>query len=93
VLLWQDIQQSEGENVMAYVSSIERIGIEKGVLQGVVQGESRLLRKLLERRFGLLPAWVLDKISSAPADDLERWAEALLFESSLEAVFNDSAMH
>ncbi|MDP3876873.1 MAG: DUF4351 domain-containing protein [Methylobacter sp.] len=78
---------------MAYVSSIERIGIEKGVLQGVVQGESRLLRKLLKQRFGTLPAWVLDKISSAPADDLERWAEALLFESSLEAVFNDSAMH
>jgi len=32
--LWQDIQQSEGEAIMAYVSSIERIGIEKGVLQG-----------------------------------------------------------
>ena len=28
--LWQDIQEAEGEAAMAYVTSIERIGIEKG---------------------------------------------------------------
>ncbi|MDO9142347.1 MAG: DUF4351 domain-containing protein [Methylobacter sp.] len=74
---------------MTYICSIERIGIEKGVLQG----ESRFFRKLLESRFGTLPAWVLDKISSAPVRDLERWGEAFLSESSLEAIFDDSAIH
>ena len=91
--LWQDIQQSEGENVMAYVSSIERIGIEKGVLQGVVQGESKLLRRLLKQRFGTLPAWVLDKISHATEYDLERWSDGVLSAPSLEAIFDDSAIH
>jgi hypothetical protein len=35
----------------------------------------------------------LDKISSAPVRDLERWGEAFLSESSLEAIFDDSAIH
>jgi predicted transposase YdaD len=47
---------------MRYVSSVERFGIEKGVLQGRIEGrlqgrqegELRILKKLLERRFGTL---------------------------------------
>ena len=103
--LWQDIQETEGETVMAYVTSIERIGIEKGVQQGLQQGlqeglqqglqqgESRLLRKQLERRFGALPTWASDKLNSAAEQDLESWGEAVLTAPSLDAVFDNGATH
>ena len=107
--LWQDIQETEGETVMAYVTSIERIGIEKGVQQGLQQGlqeglhqglqqglqqgESRLLRKLLERRFGALPTWASDKINRATEQDLESWGEAVLTAPTLDAVFDNGATH
>jgi flagellar biosynthesis/type III secretory pathway protein FliH len=107
--LWQDIQETEGETVMAYITSIERIGIEKGVQQGLhqglrqglqeglqqglQQGESRLLRKQLERRFGALPTWASDKLNSATEQDLEAWGEAVLTAPSLDAVFDNGATH
>jgi len=95
--LWQDIQETEGEAAMAYVTSIERIGIEKGVQQGIQQGlqqgESRLLRKQLERRFGVLPQWASDKLNSAAEQDLESWGEAVLTASNLEAVFDNIPTH
>jgi hypothetical protein len=91
--LWQDIQETEGEAAMAYVTSIERIGIEKGVQQGLQQGESRLLRKQLERRFGVLPQWASDKLNSAAEQDLESWGEAVLTASNLEAVFDNIPTH
>ena len=38
---------------MQYITSVERIGI--------VKGESRMLKRLLERRFGVLPEWASEK--------------------------------
>ena len=87
--LWQEIQETEGENVMAYVTSIERIGIQ----QGIQQGESKLLRKQLERRFGDLPTWALDKLKSAVEQDLEAWGEAVLTAPTLAAVFDNDSTH
>ena len=99
--LWHDIQATEGETVMAYVTSIERIGIEKGVQQGLQQGlqrglqqgESKLLRKQLECRFGALPAWASDKLNSAAEQDLVSWGEAVLTAPTLDAVFDNGATH
>ena len=70
---------------MQYVSSIERIGIAKG--------ESKLLRKLLVRRFGELPEWVSDKLNNAGELELEHWGEAVLSEPTLDAVFNADTKH
>ena len=82
---------------MGYVTSIERIGIEKGVQQGIQQGlqqgESRLLSKQLERSFGALPAWASDRLNSATVQDLESSGEAVLTAPTLDAVFDDSATH
>ena len=52
-----------------------------------MEGETKLLKKLLERRFGVLPVWAEDKLSSAAEQDLENWAELVLTATSLEAVF------
>jgi hypothetical protein len=99
--LWREIETIEESTKMQYVTSVERFEIAKvrqeglleAVVQAVVQGEAKLLRKLLERRFGDLPMWVSDKLSSAGEQDLERWGEAVLTEPTLDAVFNDDKTH
>ena len=58
-----------------------------------VEGESRLLRKQLERRFGVLPTWAIDKLNSAAEQDLESWGEAFLTAPTLDAVFDCNATH
>lgn len=72
---------------MRYVSSIEQLGVEKGMQQGVQVGESRMLARMLVGRFGELPAWVLAKLEKASALELEAWADAVFAAESLEAVF------
>ena len=59
----------------------------------LLEGESKLLRKLLERRFGALPTWAADKLNSATEQDLESWGEAVLTASTLDAVFDNEAAH
>ncbi len=75
---------------MRYVTSVERIGIKKGLQQGLQQGEIRVLRRQLTRRFGELPVWVEDRLQEAPLEQLELWGERLLEASRLEEVFEAS---
>ncbi len=82
--VWQELEIIEEREKMQYITSVERIGIAKGR----VEGESRLLRRQLERRFGLLPQWASDHLRSANENDLETWGEAVLTAPNLEAVFN-----
>ena len=76
---------------MKYVTSVERIGIAKGRVEGRLEGESKLLKKLLERRFGALPAWATEKLSNASEPALEAWGEAVLSAPTLDAVFHTEA--
>jgi hypothetical protein len=46
--------------------------------QCMLQGETQLLRRLLERRFGPLPPWADQKIAKAPEADLIHWGERIL---------------
>ena len=50
-----------------------------------LQGEARLLRRLLERRFGALPTWVDQHLATASEENLIRWGQGILGEKlSLE---------
>ncbi len=80
--VWQELETIEEKEKMEYITSIERIGI--------VKGEASILKRQLERRFGLLPEWASEKLKSAKSKDLEAWADAILTAPTLEAVFNKS---
>ena len=56
---------------------------------GVQQGEATLLIKLLERRFGVLPAWAHQQIEQSEKAALEAWGLRLLEAGSLEEVFRE----
>ena len=72
--LGEDIQRIEEEHKMPYVTSIERIGIEKGRAEGLSQGQALILQKQLGKRFGNVPGWAEQKILSARPEQLEDWA-------------------
>jgi hypothetical protein len=95
--VWHEIETIEESEKMQYITSVERIGIAKGRVKGLekgrVEGESKLLKRLLERRFGTLPTLASDKLNSAAEQDLESWAEAVLTAPTLDAVFDNDPTH
>lgn len=70
---------------------IEEIGIEKGVKkgleEGIAAGERLVLRRQLQRRFGVLPAEVTARIEQAGRAELEGWSDNVLTAASLAEVF------
>ncbi len=94
--LWREIEAIEENDKMQYITSVERMGIAKGRVEGLLEGrnegrlegESKLLRKQLERRFGSLPAWALGRLHSAAEAEMECWAEAVLTAPTLESIFD-----
>ena len=84
---------------MRYVTSVEQIGIEKGLLQGMQRGlmqgrlegeqsgEAKALRRLLQKRFGPLSEDVLARLQAASIDELELWLDRALDADSLAGVF------
>ena len=86
--LWQNLEHLEQEKKMAYVSSVEHIGIEKGMQLGVQQGEALALQKLLGQRFGPLPADTLGQITAASAEQIDAWLGLVLDAPNLQAIFN-----
>ena len=97
--LWHNIEVLEEQEKMRYVTSVEQIGIEKGLLQGMQQGmqrglmqgraegEAYALRRLLQKRFGPLSEDVLARLQSASIDELELWLDRALDADSLAGVF------
>ena len=77
---------------MRYVTSVERTGREEGRKQGRLggrrEGEAALLRRLLLRRFGAVPAWAEARLNGATTDQFEVWGERILDAAKLEDVFD-----
>jgi predicted transposase YdaD len=59
-------------------------GIADGRQDGIQQGELRILRRLLEKRFGPIPAWAEERLDGRSAEDLEALSIGLLESQSLE---------
>lgn len=85
----------EEELKMPYVTTVERIGIEKGFKEGLEvgtehglrQGEALVVQRQLAHRFSELPAWAEERLRRASREEVERWAERVLDAGSLEEVF------
>lgn len=100
--LWHEIVELERKRKMAYMSSIERIGMERGYKQGhkkghkegqkegrmdgVRQGQALLLERLIVKRFGSLPKEMHQRIAAADTSQLSMWGEAVLDTPTLDAL-------
>jgi hypothetical protein len=47
----------------------------------------RILQRLLNKRFGELPEWVIQRVDSANAQQLEGWTDEILVANSLDELF------
>ena len=61
-------------------------GRAEGTQDGIQQGELRILRRLLEKRFGPIPEWAEERLGGRSAEDLEALGIRLLEAQSLEAL-------
>ena len=63
---WQEVYRYEEDKRMPYITSVERIGIEKGLQQGLAKGREEGLRQgietALELRFGAAGLKLLPEI-------------------------------
>lgn len=71
---------------MPYITSIERIGIQKRIEQGIRQGEGTLLLRLIELKFGAASEAVIRQVREADADTLLLWSERILTAATLSDV-------
>ena len=95
------VEKIEEESNMAYVTSFERVGMQKGmqkgmeqgmqqgIQQGKVLGESEMLVCQLITKFQNIPKNYLEKIKQANGDTLMTWGKKLLFASTIESVFTE----
>ena len=59
-------------------------GVQQGIKTGIHQGESILLRRQIERRFGPLPAWADARLTNSSSAEIEVLGLRLLDAMSLE---------
>jgi len=55
--------------------------------EGKAEGEALALQKLLRRRFGSIPAEVLQEISGASVEQIDIWLDQVVDAGSLEEIF------
>ncbi len=101
--LRDNIVAFEESQKMPYISSVERIGEERGRLigqqigqqigeeRGRKGGQAEMLTRLLQRRFGTVPVWVSEKVAQADLAALEAWGDRILEATTLDGVFMDRA--
>ncbi len=98
----QEVAHIEEEKKMAYITTAERIGMQKGIAQeqakrseyvttaeriGIQKGEGNLLIRFLKHRFGNISARYIERIQAADLETLHVWEEQFLDAKTLEDVF------
>jgi uncharacterized protein YaiL (DUF2058 family) len=77
----QEIIKFEEERKMQYVTTAERIGMHRG--------ETAILLRQMEARFGTVPQWVTDKVKKADISKVQDWSIRFLSANSPEEVLRE----
>jgi len=56
----------------------------RGLQKGRQEGELRVLRRQIEKRFGAIPAWAVERLVGLSTTDLEELTERILEAASIE---------
>ena len=90
-------KQGKAEGKAEGLAAGEALGREKGKVEGLAEGEARgeakSLMRLLVKRFGPLPEPVVAQIAAGSIEELDRWFDAAITASSVEAVFGKRRDH
>jgi len=84
-----DIKQLEEERSVNYITSAERIGMEKGYEQGMLQGEHKLLILQLKQKFPSISENYLKRVEQEQNEKkLCAWGDELVTANTLEDIFD-----
>ena len=75
------------ETVEQWTKDWKQQGLEQGLERGIHLGECAVLKRLLIRRFKVIPPESLVRIEQALPEQVEQWLENILEADTLEAVF------
>ena len=75
---WTEVRTYEEEQKVPYITSVERIGFDRGIEEGRQETTLELANRLLNRRFGVLPQPIVTQIHSLSIEQLKLLAEELL---------------
>jgi hypothetical protein len=81
---WAELKAYEEERKMPYITSVERIGYERGRKEGRVEDRRSIVPRLLERKFGQVSQEMGDRISSLSFDQLDALTLDLLNFNSVD---------
>ena len=73
----EEIEQFEEEKRMPYVTTIERMGIEKGRVEGRVEANEEIVRYFLDRQFGALNQETLSAINNLSLERITQLSRAM----------------
>ena len=59
-------------------------GLQEGEVKGESKGELKVLRRLIEKRFGAIPGWVEARLAGRSVEDLEDLSVRVLDANSIE---------
>ena len=76
-----------GKMIENFIAEGRVEGRVEGEARGLAKGEAKSLIRLLERRFGPLPAAVRSRIDGADLTQLDAWIDRVLDAKSLDAMF------
>ena len=86
----QEVRTMLAERVKEWTQEWVQQGLQQGRQEGRQEGEASLLLRLLERKFGLVPEEVRQRVSSADPETLLVWGERVLTAERIEEVFGDA---
>jgi hypothetical protein len=78
---WERMNQYEEAQRMPYITSVERIGMEKGIEKGMERG----LVRMLQLRFGIIPDSLLKRLQGLDVPRLEELMGVAMQADSLGA--------
>jgi hypothetical protein len=76
-----------GHLTQPYFAKGRAEGRAKGLVEGRAEGEAIALVRLLEKRFGVLPAALRQRVFSADLGSIEAWFGQAIEGPDLESVF------
>ena len=83
-VLGREYKKGLEEGVQQGIQQGVQQGVQQGIQQGVHEGELAVLRRLIEKRFGALPAWAQERLSKFSSKELEDLSVRVLDAATLE---------
>jgi Domain of unknown function (DUF4351) len=81
---WRELKTYEEGRKVPYITSVERIGYERGVEEGAELKARSLLLRMLDRKVGSIPSQILAQINGLSIAQLDSLGDALLDFTSID---------